>query len=78
MRCASLIAGAASLAVEAVAFTVSDANRGAAPAFVAPLVKAATAARELLAARGVDPCHQDAFGSNALHLAAGAGAMGAM
>ena len=45
MRCASLIAGAASLAVEAVAFTVSDANRGAASAFVAPLVKAATAAR---------------------------------
>ena len=44
MRCASLIAGAASLAVEAVAFTVSDANRGAAP-LVAPLVKATTAAR---------------------------------
>ena len=55
MRCASLIAGAASLAVEAVAFTVSDANRGAASAFVAPLVKAATAARELLAARGAAP-----------------------
>lgn len=29
---------------------------------------------QLLVARGVDPCHQDAFGSNALHLAASAGA----
>lgn len=54
-RCAALVASAASLACEAVAFTVSDANRACAPALVAPLVSAARSARDLLAARGAAP-----------------------